>query len=105
MNELAERKALNEQFTQVQIQKQEMESQYHHRVKVIDQLPLFLNSIEQASIPFQQFLNVNLTEDFEKMKIRNNLPLALSTLYHKLVSFCKDYPQFGFQVEAKGDEE
>eukprot|EP00347_Sterkiella_histriomuscorum_P007800 403347513 len=104
-DQLKERKELNEKYIQVQHEKREKEKEYHQKSKLVEEFPQILNNLENASLPIQEYLNVTLTEDYQRMSQANDLPLPLNTLYRKFLHFSKDFPQFCMQVEAKGDSD
>ena len=62
-----------------------------------------MRTLEEATVPLQEYLDVSLTRDAKDAQVANRLPKPLATLFEKFKDFSRFYPQFRLKVSVKGD--
>jgi hypothetical protein len=65
----------------------EKQAQVNQKKRFLSDLPNFFNSLEEATLPLQDYLQVKPTKEKENLQIVQRLPLPLATLFEKLTFF------------------
>ena len=61
--QLTERKDLSLRFKHAELERKERETEFRKRQRVLDDFPQILKTLEDATLPLQEYLNVRVTEE------------------------------------------
>ena len=90
--------ALTERLKLAEVERKQKEAEFRKKQRVLDDFPQILKTLEEATIPLQDYLNVKVTEESLLQERSEKLPLAMNTVFRKLYNFAKQYPHFGLEV-------
>lgn len=100
---LIERMKLARELQQARETKRAKELEYEKKQQFLNNLPQILRTLEDATLPLQDYLSVSLTRDARDAQVLSRLPIPLAVLFEKFTSFTANYPQFALKVGVKGD--
>ncbi len=61
--QLKERKDLSQRLKHAELERKERETEFRKRQRVLDDFPQILKTLEDATLPLQEYLNVRVTEE------------------------------------------
>jgi len=61
--------------------------EFKQKTQLMNDFPLILRNLEEATFPLQEYLDVNLSKSQIDMQTAARLPKPLATLYEKLKNF------------------
>jgi len=99
---LQERKDLSVKLAQAEKDKQTAQEEYKKKEQLLNEFPKILATLEEATHPIQDYLDVKTSKEKTELNVVSRLPKPLATLYEKLSVFAKHFPLFEMSVKVKG---
>ena len=97
-----ERKDLSVKLAEAEKDKQAAQEEYKKKEQLLDEFPKILATLEEATHPIQEYLDVQTSKEQTELNIVQRLPKPLATLYEKLSVFAKHFSKFEMNVKVKG---
>ena len=76
-------------FKHAELERKERETEFRKRQRVLDDFPQILKTLEDATLPLQDYLNVKVTEECNLQQKSEKLPLPMNSIFRKLYNFSK----------------